>query len=382
MQRFFLFSWLLTGLCVYSIAGNIQGIVRYSELDQRLMRAVKVVLLNQSLIELDSTWSDAEGKFSFSALSPGVYQLHISPNHPWSGVNSTDAFLVLKHFVQLSALSGLAVHAADVDQSQDINSLDALLIARRFTGQITSFPAGNWASEHLTVQTGDSDTTNVVLTALCMGDVDQSHIPNNNQFLICTDSLTDGRDGKKYATVKIGSQCWMKENLNLGTMIPGTADQANNGIYEKYCYNNLESNCLLYGGLYQWTEMMQYTSVQKAQGICPTGFHIPSDGEWSSLVSFLGGDSVAGGKLKETGFLFWNSPNTGANNESGFSARGSGNRIGSGTFLNIQTESKLWSSTYHNTNSAWYRNLYNTNPWVFQNNHGKNNGLSVRCLRN
>lgn len=382
MKSFFLNVAFIGGIAFQAVSGTLQGVIQYAGLESKGMRAVKILVLNDSLTGVDSTWSDANGHFTIPDLPAGTYQVRVYPNHPWGGVNSTDAFLVLKHFVQISALSGLALLAADVDQSSDINSLDALLIARRFTGQITGFPAGDWIKQLIPIQIAQSDTLEVSIGILCMGDTDQSHTPNNDQFLICSDSLTDPRDGKKYGTVQIGTQCWMTQNLNLGTMIPGTGDQANNGIIEKYCYDNLEINCTTYGALYQWTEMMQYTSVQKAQGICPGNFHIPSDGEWSVLVTFLGGDSVAGGKLKETGFLYWNSPNTGASNETGFSALGAGNRIGSGTFLNYNTESKIWSSTYHNTNSAWFRNLYNTNPWIFQNNHGKNNGLSVRCLKN
>ena len=83
--------------------------------------------------------------------------------------------------------------------------------------------------------------------------------------------ITDTRDGQEYSTVQIGSQCWMAENLNIGIMIPGANTMGNNEEIEKYCYNNDESNCDIYGGLYQWNEMMQYTTTPGVQGICPTG---------------------------------------------------------------------------------------------------------------
>jgi hypothetical protein len=108
--------------------------------------------------------------------------------------------------------------------------------------------------------------------------------------------FTDTRDGKVYTTVYIGTQCWMKQNLNIGTRIAGAGNQTNNGTIEKYCYDDNESNCDYYGGLYQWNEMMQYTTTQGVKGICPKGWHLPTNNEWNVLSTFLGGS--AGGKMK------------------------------------------------------------------------------------
>jgi len=95
--------------------------------------------------------------------------------------------------------------------------------------------------------------------------------------------------------VTVGTQKWAKTNLNVGTMINGDKDQTNNSTLEKYCYDNLESNCTTYGGLYQWNEAMQYVTIEGAQGICPAGSHIPSDLEWQTLEIFLGMASGTGG---------------------------------------------------------------------------------------
>lgn len=100
----------------------------------------------------------------------------------------------------------------------------------------------------------------------------------------CGDSLVDVRDGRKYATVQIGNQCWMAQNLNYGTMIIGK-DQTNNDIPEKFCYGNDTNNCLIYGGLYQWNEMMYYSQIPGSKGICPEGWHIPTNEEYTILVS-------------------------------------------------------------------------------------------------
>ena len=137
---------------------------------------------------------------------------------------------------------------------------------------------------------------------------------------ICGEPITDVRDGKLYNTVLIGSQCWMAQNINIGTLISHTHNQKDNGIFEKYCYDGDESNCDTHGGLYQWWEAMQYSEEWGAQGICPAGWHLPTLVEFDTLAEYLGGISIAGGKMKETGLAHWKSPNTGATNSSGFTA--------------------------------------------------------------
>ena len=93
----------------------------------------------------------------------------------------------------------------------------------------------------------------------------------------------------------------MAENLNVGTRINGSGSQTNNSTIEKYCYDDNEANCTTYGGLYQWDESMQYSTMPGVQGICPTGWHLPTDAEWTTLTTYLGGEGIAGGKKKETG---------------------------------------------------------------------------------
>jgi len=91
--------------------------------------------------------------------------------------------------------------------------------------------------------------------------------------------------GKDYNTVVIGSQCWFKENLDAGTLI--TSWPANNGIIEKYCYNNVLDSCTIYGGLYMWHEAMQYVTTEGAKGICPAGWHMPKESEFQALINFV-----------------------------------------------------------------------------------------------
>ncbi|KAF0129229.1 MAG: TIR protein [Bacteroidetes bacterium] len=209
-------------------------------------------------------------------------------------------------------------------------------------------------------------------------------------FVKCQDG-----DGNSYATVGIGDQIWMAENLKVGTRIDGNQELTNNSIIEKYCFNNLESNCDAFGGLYQWNEAMQYDTTQGVQGICPSGWHIPTDAEWCQMEVFL--DAIVncttvgwrgtdvGGKMKCTGTLeagtgLWRNPNSGATNQSGFSAVPGGTRYSFGAFDMINYEGTWWSSTQSYPGTAWIRVLQFMQTNVHRNGYGKNDGYSLRCV--
>jgi len=198
----------------------------------------------------------------------------------------------------------------------------------------------------------------------------------------CGQPITDVRDGKIYNTVLIGAQCWMAQNLNIGTKINSSWEQTDNQVIEKYCYNDLESNCDIYGGLYQWNEAMQYVTTAGVQGICPAGWHLPTDAEWTVLTTFLGGESVAGGEMKETGTTHWSSPNTGATNSSGFTALPGGYRNYDGTFGDLTYYAYFWSSSESSSSYAWNRLLYYDSAYVgWSSSRDKAYGFSGRCLR-
>jgi uncharacterized protein (TIGR02145 family) len=201
-------------------------------------------------------------------------------------------------------------------------------------------------------------------------------------------SITD-IDGNVYTTVIIGTQELMAENLRVthyrnGEPIPNVTDNSQwDGLTTgAYCwYNNDESTYgNIYGGLYNWF------TVVDSRNLCPMGWHIPSDDEWTTLTTFLGGESVAGGKMKETGTIHWNSPNTDATNESGFTGLPSGFRNYFGDFNNNGSEGTWWSSTGYGSNYAWTRNLYSSSGHVgraygFDYGLSKEMGFSVRCVR-
>ncbi|MBU2651901.1 MAG: hypothetical protein KKA81_13310 [Bacteroidetes bacterium] len=199
----------------------------------------------------------------------------------------------------------------------------------------------------------------------------------------CPGTPTVTYAGKKYNTVQINNQCWMKENLDVGEMIEVANEQANNGKIEKWCIWDLKENCDTFGGLYQWKELMNYQNQQGAQGICPPGWHIPTDAEWTELTNFLGGENTAGGLMKQTGTQFWSAPNAGADNQSGFAAIAGG--IGGwGDFWDMKWKAYFWSSTEKDPNTAWYRMLNSENTTVSRINYDEQKilGRSVRCLKN
>jgi uncharacterized protein (TIGR02145 family) len=130
-------------------------------------------------------------------------------------------------------------------------------------------------------------------------------------------------DGNYYKVVTIGTQTWMAENLNVGSQLQDLNLPKDNGIIEKLC--NANTLCDIYGGLYDWNEAMQYKNpdngiVGTIQGICPDGWHIPTLTEWRTLSDYIGGDAIAGEKLREKGFAHWVPPNLDATDDFGFSA--------------------------------------------------------------
>ena len=190
-------------------------------------------------------------------------------------------------------------------------------------------------------------------------------------------------DGNTYQTVKIGDQWWMAENLKVthyrnGDPIQNVTVDTEwvNLTTGAYCnYDNDADNSTTYGSLYNWY------AVDDSRNISPEGWHVPSDAEWQTLVDYLGGDVVASGKMKETGTTHWTSPNTGATNESGFSALPGGCRHGDGTYGTVGNYVAFWSSTKYGSYGAWTRSLSYNNFGVYRSNYSRQSGLSVRCVR-
>jgi uncharacterized protein (TIGR02145 family) len=201
-------------------------------------------------------------------------------------------------------------------------------------------------------------------------------------FFLCGTNTVSDIDGNAYNTVLIGTQCWTKENLKTsryrnGGLIPNVTDgtawiNLTTGAWSYY--NNDVSNNAIYGKLYNW-----YTTL--GDTLCPTGWGVPTDAEWTTLTTYLGGESVAGGKMKSVGTAYWISPNTGATNESVFSALPGGYRYFVGSFYNIRFNAVFWSATEFDFSDAWIRSLYYGGGIGDRFINNKSVGASVRCLR-
>lgn len=174
------------------------------------------------------------------------------------------------------------------------------------------------------------------------------------------DIFEDQRDGQIYNTIKIGTQTWFAENLAFKTSS------------ESWAYNNDVSYIEKYGYLY---------TFEVAKNACPSGWHLPSDIEWSILIDFLGGENIAGGKMKETDTTHWISPNIGATNESGFTALPAGDRNIFDMYLNFGMSTFYWSSTRFKSSYAWGCRLYYDNTKAIRYNDYCTYGHSVRCIK-
>lgn len=210
----------------------------------------------------------------------------------------------------------------------------------------------------------------------------------------CTGTPTVTYEGQVYNTIQIFSQCWLKENLNVGTMIDGNDEMEDNGTIEKYCYDNEPDSCTKYGGLYQWDEMMQFTTEQGTQGICPPGWHIPTDDESKILEGaadshYMIGDSEwdltelrgwdAGDNLKTTSG--WRNGENGTD-LFGFSLLPTGSRNWSdGVFLEVGGYGYWETSTDYDNNTKWYRAFGHGLSKIYRDHSHKRNGAGVRCLR-
>jgi uncharacterized protein (TIGR02145 family) len=188
------------------------------------------------------------------------------------------------------------------------------------------------------------------------------------------------KDSNAYKTITIGHQTWMAENLKVTKYNDGTAilnvtdalewDALNIGAYCNY--ENLESNDSIYGRLYNWHAV-------NSGKLCPKGWHVPTNADWDTLINFVGGDSLAGGKLKAT--AFWVSPNSWADNSSGFSALPGGRRYNYGLFSAKENYGYWWSSSYRNSRYAWFYYLCYNSRSVSKNYRDKSVGFSVRCIK-
>jgi len=184
----------------------------------------------------------------------------------------------------------------------------------------------------------------------------------------CGESLTDPRDNQTYPTVRIGSQCWMAANLNYGTIIPNDIHQRDNCIPEKYLQPPPGLPHPGEGSVYQWDELMRYDYAEEIQGLCPPGWHVPTEAEWNTLFANWTNSGFAGSPLKYSGYSGFNALLSGVNHL---------NRQWSfGDFATF-----FWSSAPYGPNKAWAHGMNDYNPSISSYPAARSNAFPVRCLR-
>jgi uncharacterized protein (TIGR02145 family) len=222
----------------------------------------------------------------------------------------------------------------------------------------------------------------------------------------CGTSTISDIDGNSYNTVLIGAQCWTKENLRVRRYNNGTSmlfdttggsggssstwQNLTRGAHTIYAHDSTAttpSNLTKYGYLYNWYAAKGISTggvilANDTLRICPTGWHVPTDTEWTTLTTELGGESVAGGKLKSIGTVsYWSSQSAGTDNSSGFSALPGGYRIKDGSFNNLSNSAVFWRATQVNDNNAWSSRLEHNSNNVSKDSYEKQLGASIRCLK-
>ncbi len=250
----------------------------------------------------------------------------------------------------------------------------------------SGLPAGVtaiWSANVITISGTPTNTGTFNYTIPLTGGCGTASATGTITVTACPTPTVGDIDNNIYNTVSIGNQCWTKENLrvsryNDGTLIPiVTAPTAWGSLTtggRSWYSNDSTTYENPYGNLYNWY------AVNDSKKLCPTGWHVPTDVEWTTLTETLGGLSVAGGKMKSTGTNYWSSPNTDADNTSGFSALPGGYRGSDGYFIDISYLAVFWSATENVSSGAWYR-MNSDFGNVGRGYDGKAFGASVRCLR-
>ena len=265
---------------------------------------------------------------------------------------------------------------------------------------LTSYTESQGLDDVLTVNTsaGNKNITNL---ANPLGDQDaatKAYVDELKELILNLQAdvgVTDARDGNHYNAVRIGTRIWMSENLKY---LP-SVDFITNGSttdphYYVYGYNGIvvadakaTADYSTYGVLYNWPAAMNGESSSSSnpsgiQGVCPVGWHLPSNAEWTELIDYLGGASVAGGKLKEAGTDHWSNPNTGATNESGFTALPGGERRASTVSTVFKKEFGFWwSTTEISSDYVYHVYMRYDDSNAYTSIMTKNDGYSVRCVK-
>jgi len=385
------------------LSGGVSGVITDSSTGNTIENAT--VKLNPLT---DSALSRSDGRFDFIHIEQGEYQLQVT-KHGYTKylktifvtpANAKEANVVLSESPVL--------RLSDTYLDLGFEILGAVKISnggiREFTYNITS--SQSWIKIH--PSEGEiNDNTDTIAISIDRSELSRDKHKENiiitsavgdqsvqDTVFIYVNGLVDSRDMKFYGIVKIGTQIWISENLNVGKMVIQGTDQTESQIIEKYCYNDDPVGCNIYGGMYQWKSAMQNAPsdsgiIGTTRGICPTGWHIPTLKEWDVLIDYNGGIENAGNSLRATGTSHWDPPNSDADNNSGFSALPAGYYLAP-TLLEIGFfESGLWtgfwSATFTSPPDDPGRPLLSYGigeaPYMFWQSWAVADAISVRCIK-
>ena len=345
--------------------GDIIGSVTDAETSEPIQAAL--VRLNPSD---DTILTGNEGTFLLKNISPGDYEIQASKFAYGSSSKNikVDEAKTAEIKFEISGVPIPSISATYMDFGLDLTSMMFVIsnIGKRKLSYVIN-SSKDWiaVSPFSGEILDETDTIRVTINRTALSDslIYKEKIeitstggpsPLQDTIGVYLNGVFDARDLRYYKTVRIGTQTWMAENLNIGEQVITFYGGLNNGIIEKFCYHDEQINCEIYGGIYDWEESMQYNpsdsgTIGTTRGICPEGWHMPTKIEWQTLLDYLGGNQSAGGKLKETGTMHWSSPNTAATNETGFKALPGGFVEGTGA---AGTE-VLWSYEINSTGTFW-----------------------------
>jgi uncharacterized protein (TIGR02145 family) len=338
-----------------------------------------------------------KGKWTIISGNGGVFTNDTLPNSTFKGkscndyvlrwtistgcMNSMDDVKIGFHATPTTANAGNDIVLTNIDTVVKLSANSPEIGKGYWT--ITK-GAGGLLVDSLSPITNFKGQKNVLYTLKWTTFTECNQTTDNVNIIFLSEDNTFDIDGNIYKTVTIGNQKWMAENLkttkyNDGKAIPLVADEYNwpRLTSEAYCWhtNSIYEN--FYGAYYNWYAV-------NTKKICPIGWHVPSDAEWSILTTYLGGESISGGKLKEIGSTHWNQFNSEniADNSYGFTALPGGFRNGEvGMFVWTRIYGYWWSSSEFDNTNAYFRSMFSGDIAVTKNNWSKKFGFSVRCIK-
>jgi uncharacterized protein (TIGR02145 family) len=377
--------------------GELNGLITDGTTGQPVQKAV--ITLNPLS---DTTFSGSDGKYIFRNIAPGNYDLEVLKEYYFQVKKNVTIYSdsIKSVDFNLEKTPNCKISVSYLDFGSD-STIKKFTLANTGNGRLYYLVVADtdWIAVSSSSNSGflmgplDTITVKINKTGL-------SSDKHSGKIIVWSNSgqnwLSDtvyvflngvvDQDLNVYNVVTIGSSTWMAENLNVGNYVENSMAKSST-IFQKHCYGNNEVNCRIYGGLYDWQTMMQSTypdnsPVGTTRGICPVGWHIPTQAEWQTLIDYLGGTWKAGGKMKETGISHWAQPNI-ATGESGFKALPGGADFYN-NFSGLENSAYFWSASKNNYGDNYSRTSYfinNSDVAIMPEEKDYLYYFSVRCVK-